>query len=99
VVFDFRLGRGLEGLKRFLGQFEGILQSDGYAAYEQGGGPKIAHACCWAHLYQYYREHITTCDREIQALLDSIPPRAEASNLPPAGPSTRKKKRTAGTSI
>lgn len=49
VVFDFRLGRGREGPKRFLGQFEGILQSDGYAAYENVGGPKMAHACCWAH--------------------------------------------------
>ncbi|MFL6450889.1 MAG: IS66 family transposase, partial [Bryobacteraceae bacterium] len=39
VVFDFRLGRGRDGPKRFLGQFEGILQSDGYAAYEQVGGP------------------------------------------------------------
>ena len=44
VVFDFRLGRGREGPKRFLGQFEGILQSDGYAAYEQVGGPKMVHA-------------------------------------------------------
>ena len=49
VVFDFRLGRGRDGPKRFLGQFEGILQTDGYAAYEQVGGPKIVHACCWAH--------------------------------------------------
>ncbi len=49
VVFDFRLGRGREGPKRFLGQFEGILQSDGYAAYEQVGGPKMVHAGCWAH--------------------------------------------------
>ena len=49
AVFDFRLGRGREGPKRFLGQFEGILQSDGYAAYEQVGGPKIVHACCWSH--------------------------------------------------
>lgn len=49
VVFDFRLGRGREGPKRFLGQFEGILQSDGYAAYEQVGGPKMVHAACWAH--------------------------------------------------
>jgi transposase len=38
VVFDFRLGRGREGPKRFLGQFEGILQTDGYAAYDQIGG-------------------------------------------------------------
>jgi transposase len=49
VVFDFRLGRGREGPKRFLGHFEGILQSDGYAAYEQVGGPKMVHAACWAH--------------------------------------------------
>ncbi len=49
VAFDFRLGRGREGPKRFLGQFEGILQTDGYAAYEQVGGPKVVHACCWAH--------------------------------------------------
>ena len=32
VVFDFRMGREREGPKRFLGNFEGILQSDGYAA-------------------------------------------------------------------
>ena len=49
VVFDFRMGRNREGPKRFLGQFEGILQSDGYAAYEQVGGPKMVHASCWAH--------------------------------------------------
>jgi transposase len=42
VVFDFRLGRGRDGPKRFLGQFEGILQTDGYAAYDQIGGPGIA---------------------------------------------------------
>ena len=35
VVFDFRLGRGRDGPKRFLGQFEGILQTDGYTAYDQ----------------------------------------------------------------
>jgi transposase len=49
VVFDFRMGRGREGPKRFLGQFEGILHTDGYAAYDQVGGPKMVHACCWAH--------------------------------------------------
>jgi hypothetical protein len=49
VVFDFRLGREREGPKRFLGGFEGILQSDGYAAYDHLGGPKIVHAACRAH--------------------------------------------------
>src|ERR1700751_949813 len=46
VVFDFRMGREREGPKRFLGDFEGILQSDGYAAYDHVGGPKIVHAAC-----------------------------------------------------
>jgi transposase len=49
VVFDFRLGRGREGPKQFLQQFEALLQTDGYAAYDHIGGPKIVHAGCWAH--------------------------------------------------
>jgi len=49
IVFDFRMGRGREGPKQFLGQFEGILQTDGYTAYDRTGGPKMVHAACWAH--------------------------------------------------
>jgi len=56
VVFDFQLGRGRDGPKRFLRGFEGILQSDGYAAYEQVGGPKMVHACCWAHARRKFLE-------------------------------------------
>jgi len=54
VVFDFRLGRGREGPKQFLGGFEGILQTDGYIAYEHVGGPKMVHACCWAHSRRHF---------------------------------------------
>ena len=49
VVFDFRLGRGRDGPKNILRQFEGILQTDGYVAYDHVGGPKMVHAACWAH--------------------------------------------------
>jgi transposase len=49
VVFDFRMGRAREGPKQFLEQFAGILQTDGYAAYDQTGGLKMIHAVCWAH--------------------------------------------------
>jgi transposase len=49
VIFDFCLGRGREGPKEFLGQFEGILQTDAYVAYESVGGPKLVHAGCWTH--------------------------------------------------
>ncbi len=49
VVFDFRMGRGRDGPRQFLGNFEGLRQTDGYIAYEGVGGPKLVHACCWAH--------------------------------------------------
>ena len=49
VVFDFQMGRGREGPKKFLGQFKGILQTDGYVAYDKVGGAGMVHACCWAH--------------------------------------------------
>jgi len=58
VVFDFRLGRGRDGPKRFLGQFEGLLQTDGYAAYDQIGGPKMVHAGCWSHAERYFSEAV-----------------------------------------
>jgi transposase len=56
VVFDFRLGRGRDGPKEFLGQFEGILQTDGYGAYDRVGGPKLVHAACWAHARRKFYE-------------------------------------------
>ena len=46
VVFVFRLGRGRDGPKEFLGQFEGLLQTDGYGAYDHVGGPRIVLAGC-----------------------------------------------------
>lgn len=49
TVFDFCLGRGRDGPKKFLGQWEGILQTDGYQAYDRIGGPKLVHVGCWAH--------------------------------------------------
>ena len=58
VVFDFRLGRGRDGPKKFLGQFEGLLQTDGYAAYDQIGGPKMVHAGCWSHSERYFSEAV-----------------------------------------
>jgi transposase len=89
VVFDFRMGRGREGPKRFLGQFEGILQTDGYAGYEQVGGPKMVHACCWAHARRRFVEALKLHpdDRmsgRIVARMDelfSIDAEARAANL------------------
>jgi len=49
TVFEFCLGRGRDGPRKFLGQWEGILQTDGYQAYDGIGGPKLVHVGCWAH--------------------------------------------------
>lgn len=49
TVFDFQLGRGREGPRKFLGTWEGILQTDGYQAYDGLGGPKLVHVGCWTH--------------------------------------------------
>jgi transposase len=64
AVFDFRLGRGRDGPKRFLGQFEGILQTDGYAAYDQIGGPRMVHAACWSHARRQFFDAVQLNPRD-----------------------------------
>ena len=64
VVFDFRLGRGRDGPKHFLGQFEGILQTDGYTAYDQIGGKRMVHAACWAHARRQFFEAVQLNPRD-----------------------------------
>jgi transposase len=49
VVFDFRMGRGSDGPKLFLGPFQGLLQTDGYAGYNKVVSGKMVHAGCLAH--------------------------------------------------
>ena len=64
VVFDFRLGRGRDGPRQFLEQFEGILQTDGYAAYDQIGGRRMVHAACWAHARRQFFEAVQLNPRD-----------------------------------
>jgi hypothetical protein len=49
MVFDFRLGRGRDGPQQCLGSFHGILQTDGYGAYDRVGDAGVVHAAFWAH--------------------------------------------------
>ena len=46
AVFDFRMGRDRAGPQQFLGDFAGVLQSDGYGAYDRVGGKGLVHAAC-----------------------------------------------------
>jgi transposase len=68
VVFDFRIGREREGPKRFLGNFEGILQTDGYAGYDHVGGPKMVHAACWAHARRKFFQAVELNPKDQQAI-------------------------------
>ena len=52
------MGREREGPKRFLGNFAGILQSDGYGAYDHIGGKHLVHAACWAHARRKFFEAV-----------------------------------------
>ena len=77
MVFDFRLDREREGPKRFLGNFEGLLQSDSYGAYDHIGSPKLVHAACWAHARQKFFDAVKlnpkdTTSIQIVAQMDEL---------------------------
>jgi len=65
VVFDFRMGREREGPKLFLDRYQGLLQTDGYAAYDRVGGPQMVHACCLAHARRKLIEAVKLDARDI----------------------------------
>src|SRR5574338_529145 len=46
VIFNFQLGRGRDGPRKFLSGFKGILQIDGYTAYESARGGTVVQAAC-----------------------------------------------------
>jgi transposase len=68
TVFDFQLGRGREGPRKFLGQWEGILQTDGYVAYDDIGGPKLVHVGCWAHARRKFVDAVKVNPQDAAAI-------------------------------
>jgi transposase len=67
VVFDFQMGRGRAGPKKFLEGFRGTVQCDGYDAYDDLG-PNIVYAGCLAHARRKFVEAAKV------APLDPLPP-------------------------
>jgi transposase len=68
TVFDFCLGRGREGPRKFLGKWEGILQTDGYSAYDDIGGPKLVHVGCWAHARRKFVDAVKVNAEDAEAV-------------------------------
>lgn len=66
ILFDYRQGRGRDGPAQMLSEFEGFLQTDGYAVYDDFEKRKeITLAGCMAHARRYF-----------QKAMDSDPARA-----------------------
>ena len=73
IVFHYAPDRTHRRVPEILGDFSGVLLSDGYQAYEQyaaARGAAVAHAGCWAHTRRRFEE-----------LLESVPEAAEALEL------------------
>lgn len=57
AIFDYQKGRGGEFPRAFLAHFSGILQTDGYSAYNQFAEyPNITLAACMAHARRKFKD-------------------------------------------
>jgi transposase len=69
VAFDFRMGRDRQGPKQLLGQFAGILQTDGYSVYARDvGGAGMTHAACLAHARRRFIEAIKVNAKDLDSV-------------------------------
>lgn len=68
TVFDFQLGRSRDGPRKFLGNWEGILQTDGYQAYDNIGGPKLVQVGCWSHARRKFVEAVKVNPKDGEAI-------------------------------
>ena len=68
VVFEFSLTRAAEVPTRFLNGFSGILQTDGYQAYDGIGGGRIIHLGCWAHARRMFVDAVKVSPEDAEAV-------------------------------
>lgn len=54
VCFEYQPTRNGDHAKRFLGDYSGVLVTDGYAGYNKL--MNVTHACCWAHVRRKFAE-------------------------------------------
>ena len=68
TVFEFALTRAATEPKRFLAGFAGLLQTDGYAAYESVGAPEMIHLGCWAHARRHFVDAVKLNKQDAEAI-------------------------------
>ena len=69
VVYEFRMGREREGPLKFLGDYNGALQTDGYAVYEKVGGPGMEHFGCWSHARRKFSDAAKLAPEDVRPLI------------------------------
>ncbi len=73
VVYDFTTGRSREGPTAFLSGFQGTLQVDGYAGYNEiFSDSGIPHAACWAHVRRKFEKSLNTHPSESAVVMQKI---------------------------
>ena len=75
VVFDWRLTRQHEEATSLLEGFKGLLQSDGYGAYEalaNKQGSSVTRVACWAHVRRKFVEAQKEAPQAVQFVLRLI---------------------------
>jgi hypothetical protein len=73
VVYDFTTSRSRDGPNAFLAGFQGVLQVDGYQAYNEIlATPGVVHAACWAHVRRKFEHALPAHPEEAGVVLQRI---------------------------
>lgn len=74
VLMEYGEGRAAEYPDAFLGDFDGVFQTDAYAAYDTvlKNKPNMTHVCCWAHGRRNFTKSLESDKKRATAALDMI---------------------------
>jgi hypothetical protein len=70
LYYDFRPDRSRDGPQEVLAEFRGVLQTDGYSAYEslvKEFSERLTAAGCWMHARRYFDEALATTSHPLVA--------------------------------
>lgn len=73
IVYDFTLTRERDGPERWLADWGGYLQVDGYAGYDRlFAGGKVIEVACWAHVRRKYFDALASDSARASLMLALI---------------------------
>lgn len=74
VIFPFAMSRGTQSIETILGNYQGTLLSDGYAAYDRYTRQieTVTHANCWVHWRRLFLEAETLEPDRVKHVLEVI---------------------------